>query len=153
VTLWAVLWLFGHLGSHKGWFTYPAWLGETFAMSIVIGIVQYRLMKAYKDPEVFKKEFGDEPKGTSAAPQSKARVEHPYPLSSDDEEITRKLLEYVHQNGQAKTGGLVGVLGSPRRTVIRNLNKLIADGRLVREGNGASAVYRLNNYSKEDRLN
>jgi hypothetical protein len=52
-------------------------------------------------------------------------------------------LEHIRRNSQAKTGELVTVLGSPRRTVIRNLNKLLADGRLVREGNGPGAVYKL----------
>ncbi len=62
-------------------------------------------------------------------------------------------MDHVQRNGQVKTGAMVDALGSPRRTVVRNLNKLIADGRLVREGNGAGAVYRLNNNLKEDRFN
>jgi hypothetical protein len=59
-------------------------------------------------------------------------------------------LEHIRRTGQAKTGGLVEVVRSPRRTVIRNLNKLLANWRLVREGNGPGAVYKLNPGAKNE---
>jgi len=68
----------------------------------------------------------------------------PNPPLSKNNDLTQKLLDYVRKNGHAKTGALIEVLGSPRRSVIRMLNKLIADGRLVREGNGPGAVYKIN---------
>jgi DNA-binding IclR family transcriptional regulator len=68
----------------------------------------------------------------------------PNPPLSKNNDLTQKLLDYVRKNGHAKTGALIEVLGSPRRSVIRMLNKLIADGRLVRDGNGPGAVYKIN---------
>jgi predicted HTH transcriptional regulator len=73
----------------------------------------------------------------------------PIPMDTGSNDLTQKLLDYVRKNGHAKTGALIEVLGSPRRSVIRMLNKLIADGRLVREGNGPGAVYKINDSQKQ----
>jgi predicted HTH transcriptional regulator len=90
-------------------------------------------------------------------PQTVVAVPKPKAVSksirSDNNELTQKLLDYVRQKGQAKTGVLMGVLGCPRRTVIRNLNKLLEEGRLVREGSGPGAVYRLNDNPKVEKQN
>jgi DeoR/GlpR family transcriptional regulator of sugar metabolism len=74
----------------------------------------------------------------------------PNPPLSKNNELTQKLLDYVRQNGQAKTGALVEALGIPKRTMVRTLNKLIAEGRLVREGNGQGAVYKINESQKAE---
>ena len=39
-------------------------------------------------------------------------------------------------------------MGIHRRKVIRTLNKLIAEGKLVREGNGPGAVYKIKDSEK-----
>ena len=59
-------------------------------------------------------------------------VAQPKPALTQNNESTQKLLDYIRQNGEAKTGTLVEALGSPQRSVIRTLNKLIAEGQLVR---------------------
>lgn len=82
-----------------------------------------------------------------AEPQPKPA---PKRVRSGKNESTQKLLDYVRQNGHAKTGALAEALGIPKRTVIRTLDKLIAEGRLVREGNGQGAVYKLNDSQKTE---
>ncbi len=77
-------------------------------------------------------------------------VAQPKPALTQNNQLSQKLLDYVRQKGQAKTGALVEVLGSPRRSVIRTLNQLIAEGRLVRQGNGQGAVYKINDSQKTE---
>ncbi|HXL73225.1 MAG TPA: hypothetical protein VN963_06320 [bacterium] len=77
-------------------------------------------------------------------------IPQPKPALSKNNQSTQKLLDYVRQNGQAKTGALVQALDSPRRSVIRTLNKLIAEGRLVRQGNGQGAVYKIKDSQKAE---
>jgi hypothetical protein len=162
LALWAVLWVAGHMGDGnvgKGvTFPVPDRLNDTFKACILLWVIQYLMIKAIKNPKEFKEAFKDDPKpakAEAASPQTKLAL--PQPAKNEvvpgKDPMTQKLLDYVRQNGQAKTGGLVGVLGSPRRSVIRTLNKLLAEGRLVREGSGAGAVYRLNENTKDDRFN
>jgi hypothetical protein len=175
--LWFPLWLFGHVGADSGHFVFPDQLGNTFKTCFVLWVVQFIIIKALRDPEGFKKAFEDEPKpakvetpkpsGQTTSSQPNLVVSQPKDLvtaqvssntapkqvGSGDSELTGKLLDYVRQKGQAKTSGLVVVLGSSKRTVIRNLNKLLADGKIIREGSGAGAVYRLNENPKEGKWN
>jgi hypothetical protein len=161
VILWTVLDLFAHLGHANGWFLFPDQLSHTFWSSLGLWFVQYEYMKYLNDPVAFKKEFEDEPKPAKAkTPKPVVQALNPtLPATasnksvSNNAELTDKVLDYVRQNGQAKTSGLVGVLGSSKRTVIRNLNKLLADGKLIREGSGQSAVYRINENSKDGKWN
>ncbi len=172
--LWLVLWLFGHLGSSNGWFAYPNKLGATFGTCLFFVFLQYFGTKnsfeedgKLKDKAIPTKTEAVQPRTqiTSSQPglvvaQSKELVTAqvstntaPNQVGSSDSGISEKLLDYVRQNGQAKTGGLVEVLGSSKRTVIRNLNKLLADGKIIREGSGPGAVYRLNENPKEGKWN
>jgi hypothetical protein len=163
VILWTVLDLFAHLGHANGWFLFPDQLSHTFWSSLGLWFVQYEYMKYLNDPVAFKKEFEDEPKTAKAeapqpsvsvsAPNSNVAVNNPNQTVSTNTDITEKVLDYVRQNGQAKSSGLIGVLGSPKRTVIRNLNKLLEEGKLIREGNGRNAVYRLNENPKDGKWN
>lgn len=161
--LWLVLWAFAHLGQSNGWFPVPDHLGHTLATCAVFWLFQRGYVDKHQDAE--KETTKDEPQPAKVvispvqAPSPQAGLAVPKPkavtksIRSDNNELTQKLLDYVRQNGQAKTGALIGVLGSPRRTVIRNLNKLLEEGRLVREGSGPGAVYRLNDSSKDEKQN
>lgn len=161
VAFWTLFNLFAHIGSANGWFTYPNQLSHTFWSCLGLWFAQHLYMKYLNDPEAFKKEFEDEPKPAKAeTPKPVVQALNPtLPVTasnksvSNNAELTDKVLDYVRQNGQAKTSGLVGVLGSSKRTVIRNLNKLLADGKLIREGSGQSAVYRLNDNPKDGKWN
>ena len=162
--LWAVLWLFGHLGASNGWFTFPNKLGATFWTCLLFVFLQRSWNKSNYEEDLQKNsENAEAPQKTEIAkPLERVPISKPVsaavpaaskPTVSDNADVTEKIIEYVRKNGHAKTGGLIGVLGTPRRTVIRNLNKLIEEGKLVREGHGAGAVYRLNDNPKEERFN
>lgn len=165
VGLWSILNLFAHMGLSNGWFQYPNQLSHTFWSCLALWFVQHMHMNDLRNPEEAKKGIEDKPKPAQVETSkaiAKAPVSNPVPAVKlaaskptvpDNSDVTEKVIEYVRQNGQAKTGGLIGVLGTPRRTVIRNLNKLIEEGKLIREGNGAGAVYRLNDNPKDDRFN
>jgi hypothetical protein len=161
--LWMVINLFAHLGLRTGWFPYPAQLSHTFWCSIGLAFVQFEYMSYLNDPVEFMKEFQNKPKPAKAetpqlsdtvpASNSNIGVNNPNQTVSTNADITEKVLDYVRQNGQVKSSGLIGVLGSPKRTVIRNLNKLLEEGKLIREGNGRNAVYRLNGSPKDGKWN
>jgi len=156
--LWLVLWAFAYLGQSNGWFPVPDQLGHTVATCAVLWLFQKGYVNGQRESEEETKK--DEPQPAKAvirpvqAPNPQTVLAVPKPkavtksIRSDNNELTQKLLDYVRKNGQAKTGALMGVLSSPRRTVIRNLNKLLEEGRLVREGSGPSAVYRINESTK-----
>jgi len=168
---WSLLWFFGKLGNSNGWFQFPARLDNTAADCLFLLAAQSLYMDARrKAKEKESEEDLDEPEpdeagevpppvptpakieGKEPEPREKAPVPPALESSSSgDKELTQKVLEHIRRNGQAKTGALVAVVGSPRRTVIRNLNKLLADGRLVREGNGPGAVYKLKPGSKNEK--
>jgi len=165
---WSLLWFFGKIGHSNGWFPFPARLDNTAADCIFLFMAQSLYLDARRKAKESEEELdepepdeaGDVPppvptpvktEGKEPEPRKKAPVPPaPEPLDSGDSESTRKVLEHIRRNGQAKTGALAAVVGSPRRTVIRNLNKLLTDGRLVREGRGPGAVYKLKPGSKNE---
>jgi hypothetical protein len=156
--LWAILWVAGHVGNGDG-VTYPVpdWLNKTFVVCIILWIFQHFMIKALQNSEEIRKAFAADSnpaKADSTQPFVQTAGNGPQnQVASNNADLTTKVLDYVRQNGQAKTSGLMGMLGSSRRTVIRNLNKLLADGKLIREGTGAGAVYRLNENPKDGKLN
>ncbi len=159
VVLWAGLWVFSQYGHDQGWFPVPDQVNKTFGSCLILWIAQHLMIRLFKST-TFMEAFKDVPKQTKAvvpkphtpppSPQASLAVSGPAPkkVVSNNSDLAGKLLDYIRQNGQAKTSGMMSVLGSPRRTVIRNLNKLLKDGRLIREGSGAGAVYRLNENPK-----
>jgi hypothetical protein len=114
-----------------------AWFGSSGPMGLFIGQISLRV--GIPEPNV------REVWRPVTQPKSASK-----PVASGNNESTQKLLDYVRQNGQAKTGALVEALGIPKRTMIRTLNKLIVEGRLVREGNGQGAVYKINDSGKAE---
>jgi hypothetical protein len=158
VLLWLVLWTFGHLGQSNGWFTLPDQMGHTLATCAVLWVFQRGYILGQQNPDEETKE--DEPETAQAvyspvkatSPSASPVIAQPKlaPKPSGNNESIQKLLDYVGQNGQAKTGALAEAMGIPKRTMIRTLNKLIAEGRLVREGNGQGAVYKINDSHKAD---
>jgi hypothetical protein len=171
VSLWAVLWIFARWGSSEAWFAMPDWLGLTLKTSLFLVVAQNVAVKFLRNPEGYLNKFKEAievkddalieenptPVRTTLTPAPKSGnpvvVSPAKPASkrsaSANSDLTAKLLDYVRQNGQTKTGALVTALGSPRRSIIRSLNKLIEDGHLVREGNGPGAVYRVSDRPKE----
>jgi len=161
VCLWGVLWLLARIGHFLGFFSVPNLVGATFVTCFFLLVFQVMRMERVRKSE----EIEDTPeavktvavisKGMSPNPQNNLAVNKPTPIleAPENDDLTSKVLDYVRRNGEVKTSGLVGVLGSSRRTVIRNLNKLIEEGRLVRDGSGPGAVYRLNNVPKGERWN
>lgn len=149
VTLWGVLWAFSYLGHSNGWFAVPDQIGRTFGTCALLWLFQKTYVDGKRKPEEEAEEDKPQP---DHAPSTLARptVAQHKPAPSQNNESTQKLLDYVRQNGQAKTGALVEALGSPRRSAIRTLNKLIAEGRLVRQGSGSSAVYKINDSQKPE---
>jgi hypothetical protein len=152
------LWGFAHLGQANGWFPVPEELDKTLITCFILVGVQSQIIKNLRKPEETTKV---EPEPTqvihSLAQAPSLAVTQPKtapkPVASGNNESTQKLLDYIHQNSHAKTGALVEALGSPRRSVIRTLNKLIAEGRLVREGNGPGAVYKISDSRKTEKQN
>ncbi len=166
---WAILWIAGHVGNGDG-VTYPVpdWLNKTFVVCILLWIFQHLMIRFFQKFDEIKKAFmeGSSPaKPNSSQPTAQAAgngtlnqgqssaLPAQNQAISNNADLTAKVLDYVRQKGQAKTSGLVGILGSSRRSVIRTLNKLLADGKLIREGNGAGAVYRLNENPKDGKWN
>jgi hypothetical protein len=62
-----------------------------------------------------------------AVTQPKTVTKRVVPINN---ELSRKVLDYIRENGQAKTGSLVDALGMHKNLIIRNLNKLIEDGQI-----------------------
>jgi hypothetical protein len=162
--LWLVLWAFAHLGQSNGWFPLPDQVGHTLATCALLWLFQKGYVEKHRNPE--EETTKDEPQPAQTAPLSVQVTGRPTASPSviqskpvpkrrlsKNNESTQKLLDYVRQNGQAKTGALMEALDSPRRTVIRNLNKLLDEGRLVREGSGPGAVYRLKDSPKAEEQN
>jgi hypothetical protein len=150
VVLWGVLWAFAHWGHSNGWFAVPDHIGHTFATCVFLWALQRSTVESSRKPEEDQEDTEKESQ-LAQAPSTSARpaIPQPKPALSQNNQSTEKLLDYVRQNGHAKTGALVEALGSPRRSVIRTLNKLIAEGKLVRQGNGPGAVYKLSDSPKE----
>jgi hypothetical protein len=157
--LWVVLCIFAHVGQLNGWFPIPPELDKTLITCLLLLGVQKQFIKNTRKPEEDTKEDpqpaqANHPAVQTPSPSASPAVSRSKPVPkrrlSKNNESAQKLLDYVRQNGQAKTGALVEALGSPRRTVIRNLNKLLEEGRLVREGSGPGAVYRLKDSPKAE---
>jgi len=158
--LWLALWIFAHLGNSNGWFAVPNRVGLTLGTCFFLMLVQGAVIHRMKNPEGSEEAAEDEDKpsktSSSAVSTPPTRVGTssakltPKQAVSGNADLTGKLLDYVRQNGQTKTGALVTALGSPRRSVIRSLNKLIEDGHLVREGSGPGAVYRVSDSPKRN---
>jgi hypothetical protein len=145
VILWGVLWAFAHWGHFNGWFAVPDQIGHTFATCVFLWALQRSNVESLRKPEEDKEDTNDElqPAQVSTPAKTVQPQPAPKPAASGNNDSTQKLLDYVRQNGQAKTGAIAEAMGIHRRKVIRTLNKLIADGWLVREGNGPGAVYKL----------
>jgi hypothetical protein len=158
VILWGVLWVFAHWGNSNGWFAVPDQIGHTLATCAVLWFFQKAYVKGQQNPEEEAKKDKSEttqavrPSIQALSPSTRPVIAQPQsapkPMASGNNDSTQKLLDYVRQNGQAKTSAMAGVMGVNRRTVIRMLNKLIAEGRLVREGSGPGAVYKINSSQK-----
>jgi hypothetical protein len=147
--LWGVLWAFAHWGHSNGWFAVPDQIGHTFATCVFLWALQRSNVDNSRNPEEEAKEDKPQPTQVASVPAKTVQPQPaPKPVASGNNDSTQKLLDYIRQNGQAKTGAMAGVMGVNRRTVIRMLNKLIAEGRLVRQGNGPSAVYKINSSQK-----
>ncbi len=161
ITLWVALWGLAHFGHYQGWFPVPNWVNETFVICVCLRFFQHKLMKFLNNSGEFKVPFlgnsprlhTDLPTAQTPNPQLSLTPSTPNQPVSTNSDLTEKMLDYVRQKGQAQTSGLIGVLGSPRRTVIRNLNKLLEEGKLIREGTGRGAVYRLNENPKDGKWN
>jgi len=153
--LWLVLGIFAFVGEAKGWFPMPDQLVNTFFTCLLLSAFQDSYFKKRRESEESQDEMEDEPQPVKAPiTQISPAVAEPKPttkpVDAGEKGLSEKLLDYIHQNGQAKTGAMAGAMGVHRRTVIRNLKKLVEQGRLVREGNGPGAVYRLNNNQKDE---
>jgi hypothetical protein len=152
-TLWGVLWVFAHWGHSNGWFAVPDQIGHTFATCAFLWAFQRSNVDSHRKPEEDQEDREEESQPAQAliVPVKSAQPQPaPKPAASGNNDSTQKLLDYVRQKGQAKTGALVEALGIPKRTMVRTLNKLIAEGRLVREGNGQGAVYKINDSRKAE---
>lgn len=161
--LWVTLWILGQNGAANGWFKYPSHLGSNVWACFWLFLAQKIYIRYRQNQDKFKEDGEESPTEAEAvppptpAPDPKVDGVRPKPAksalvtsavtsgasASGDSEFVRKVLEHIRLNGHAKTGVLVEASGHPRRTVIRILNKMLADGRIVREGNGSGAVYKL----------
>jgi hypothetical protein len=167
VSLWGGLWIFAHMGQWSDWFHVPNKVGLTFVTCIFLWGVEHGIIDERNNPEEVKEPEKNEPQpakvevSPSAVPVSSSKtnvaVTQPKTVTKRvapiNNELSQKVLDYIRENGQAKTGGLVDALGIHKSSIIRNLNKLIEEGQLVRKGNGPGAVYRLGDDPKDARLN
>jgi hypothetical protein len=153
--LWLVFGIFAFVGQAQGWFSAPDQLFPTFMTCLLFSAFQNSFIDKRRKSAESQEAPTDEPQSVKAPiPQASPVVaqskQTPIPIDTGSNDLTKKLLDYVRQNGQGKTGVMAGAMGVHRRTVIRNLKKLVAEGRLVREGNGPGAVYKLNNSLKAE---
>jgi hypothetical protein len=152
--LWLVLGIFALVGQAQGWFSAPDQLLPTFMTCLLLSAFQDSYFKKRRETEESQEVLEDKPQPVKAnISQTSPLVAQPkltpIPMDTGSNDLTRKLLDYVRQNGQGKTGAMAGAMGVHRRTVIRNLKKMVAEGRLVREGNGPGAVYKINDSQKQ----
>ena len=63
-------------------------------------------------------------------------------------ELTQQILDFIAKNGSVTTAQVVAMSGTTKRTTYRHLNRLVDDGKIVREGVPPSVVYRVVKVSK-----
>jgi hypothetical protein len=56
-------------------------------------------------------------------------------------ELTQQILDFIVKNGPVTTAQVVAMSGTTKRTTYRHLNRLIDDGKIIREGIPPSVVY------------
>lgn len=57
-------------------------------------------------------------------------------------ELTQQILDFIVKNGSVTTAQVVAMSGTTKRTTYRHLNRLIDEGKIIREGVPPSVVYR-----------
>ncbi len=58
-------------------------------------------------------------------------------------ELTQHILGYITKQGSVTTGQVVAMSGTTKRTTYRHLNRLVSEGKIVRQGVPPSVVYAL----------
>jgi hypothetical protein len=123
----------------------PSYLDKTLVGCVLLWagqkLVHVWLLKRHQRPAA------NPPLPADLPPRDPDPVEAPKNKPSDQVQtpagLDEKLLEYIRQKGKAGTGELAKALEVSPRTVNYCQKKLLIEGRLVREGKGKAAVYRL----------
>lgn len=63
-------------------------------------------------------------------------------------ELTQQILDFILKNGSVTTAQVVAMSGTTKRTTYRHLNRLIDEGKIIREGIPPSVVYKAVKVSK-----
>ncbi len=163
--LWAGFEGFAHYRLAMGFIQYtPAYLDETLVSCALFWILQKMIVMALQyDRALIPQPPVERPEAAVQNPQKeRVRMAPPVPQAAPPSaqavkpagrpmgrpskipslDLERRILDFILQEEKAKISALVEVLGAPRRTINRCLEKLLKEGRLERSGKGRGAEWR-----------